>query len=293
VAGELVAVAERSGEASLALWGRLLLGLGELETTGSRTATTPYADSAREIRIPPRVGFVSSLTVTAALRGGRLAEAETRLAETQAGAGSRTILRLNLWIQTLWLELLRGRPIAEETVAGPTSRTVPREYELAALALAAYLHSESGRLEPARKLFEVLATDGFNSLPDNMYRLFSLALLARVCARLENRVRAAALRERLRPFTGRCIVGGLVHYLGPVEHPLGLLAGTLSRFDEAARWFEAALAKEAAEGDRSLAVIARRDFAELLDRRGRASDLEPARRLRGEAREEARVLGMA
>jgi hypothetical protein len=80
---------------------------------------------------------------------------------------------------------------------------------------------------------------------------------------------------------------------GAVAHHLGLLAGTLDRFDEAEARFAAALATHERFGAPAWLARTRCEWAAVLLRRGVPGDAERARRFLDQALATARKLGLA
>src|SRR5262249_50420910 len=118
----------------------------------------------------------------------------------------------------------------------------------------ASLYCDLGREVEARHEFERLAANDFADLPRDNSWLIGITLLGEVCAFLSDRSRAATLYNLLVPYAGHNAVSGgdAVVCTGPVSRILGLLTGTLERWDEAAQHFEAALTMARRIGARAL-----------------------------------------
>ena len=80
--------------------------------------------------------------------------------------------------------------------------------------------------------------------------------------------------------------------LGSASRPLGLLATTMSRWDEAGRHFERALEMNARMGARPWVAHTQRDYARMLIRRGAPDDERRASELLRAARSAYEELGM-
>src|SRR5207237_1060350 len=107
--------------------------------------------------------------------------------------------------------------------------------------------------------------------------LIGIANCAEVCACLEDRAKAAVLYELLLPHAGQNIVVALATvWCGPVERHLGLLAGTLGRFDAAAAHFERSLETLTRMASPPLRARVQVEYAGLLMRRGHRDDHERA-----------------
>ncbi|MDP9236076.1 MAG: protein kinase [Chloroflexota bacterium] len=103
----------------------------------------------------------------------------------------------------------------------------------------AYLYLEAGRLDDARAWFERVAAHDFADHSN----LTILALSAELARRLGDPRRAALLYDALLPYVDRQIVevGGAL-MLGSAAYPLGELAAAMSRWADAERHFDHALA---------------------------------------------------
>ena len=137
--------------------------------------------------------------------------------------------------------------------------------------------------------YELLAADGFASLPRDNLWLPSLAFAAEACAHLGDRRGAHILRELLAPYSGQNVVTPGVAYIGPVDRYLALVAVTEGDDDAAADWFAAARRVAAATGARPTSARLALDQARAL------RDRDPARsaELAAEAVAEAEAVGLA
>jgi tetratricopeptide (TPR) repeat protein len=119
----------------------------------------------------------------------------------------------------------------------------------AALALAL---SFAGERERAVDEFERLATHDFTDIPRDMTWFNAVCTLAEACARIGDAARAALLYELIAPFRTRNVQIGMITCFGSAERYLGLLAGAMGRREDAFAHFQAALARNAASGMRSV-----------------------------------------
>ena len=158
-------------------------------------------------------------------------------------------------------------------------------------ALAA-LHSEMGRRADARLAFEALASDDFADLPLKQEWFFGAGLLAEVCAALSDRSRAATLYELLLPYEDFNQLKYPEICCGSTSRQLGLLATTMSRWQDAERHFETAIESNRRTGARPWLAHAQADHARMLQARGHAGDRESAVDLIALARTTYRELGM-
>jgi DNA-binding CsgD family transcriptional regulator/tetratricopeptide (TPR) repeat protein len=157
----------------------------------------------------------------------------------------------------------------------------------------ALLYSEIGLLDEARREFEELAADGFAIVRHDALRAASLAYLAQVCARLDDRDRADALYAMLLPYDGRnLLIGTTVGCLGAASSLLGLLATTRREWGDALRHFECALAMNLRQGAQPAVARTRVRYASMRLARNADGDVDAARALLQDARTEAERMDM-
>jgi DNA-binding CsgD family transcriptional regulator len=157
----------------------------------------------------------------------------------------------------------------------------------------ALVYLEVGQREAARALFEQLAAHDFAAIPRDGRWRFCLVYLSEICAALGDVARAAMLYRLLLPLAGRTIVlGNAVGCCGSAGRFLGMLCATMSRWAEAQRYFEEALAMNATIGARPSLAHTQHDYATMLLARAAAGDRERAAKLLGHALDSARSLGM-
>jgi hypothetical protein len=91
------------------------------------------------------------------------------------------------------------------------------------------IYLDAGELALAREVYEPLAGNRFTGIRPDRNWLTGLALLAEICAAIEDRPGARLLLERLEPAERLAIVPGRggIAFLGSVARPLALLAHTL------------------------------------------------------------------
>ena len=154
------------------------------------------------------------------------------------------------------------------------------------------LHTEAGRRAEAREAFEALASDDFADLPSRQEWYFGAGLLAEVCAELGDRNRAVALYELLLPYEGFNQLNYPEICCGSTSRQLGLLAATMSRWQDAERHFVTAIEMDARTGARPWLAHAQANHARMLQARGDAGDRELARDLIAHACATCRELGM-
>jgi len=293
---ELVRLAEQVGDWELAARGQHyragdLLELGD--TSGMEAAIQAHAELANKLRQPGLFTRMAVLAATRALVAGRFAEAEhsaRQALEFGERAGSPGAL-MTYAMQVFAIRRDQGRL---QELEGAVQSFVEQFPALRWLMALAYLHSQVGREDEARREFEGLAANDFSDIPCDMSWLVELSLLAEICACLRDTKRAQQLYRLLEPYATHCVVAPTATASnGAVSRHLGLLAATMERWGEAERHFEAALDMNARMGARPFVAHTQHDYARMLLARGGPGDQERAHELLGAARDTAQELGMS
>ena len=107
-------------------------------------------------------------------------------------------------------------------------------------AALARVYCAQGRDVEAQRELDRLAVDDFVAVPRDNVWLVGMAMLAEVCAHLDDREQATRLEPLLRPFAGRVVTSPHAIFGGPVARFLGLLAACRGDLDAAADDFERA-----------------------------------------------------
>lgn len=297
IAGELVPLAESLGDRELLLRAvhcsiANLLELGDLAAV--RKELDRYARLAEDLRQPLYLWYV-------ALRRAMLANLEGRFDDALELAAAAYTLGQRVQEQdpeALFIQLqvpaMEARGRLHEFVDQYRSSNVPTNAFLARRVLLILIYCKLNRIEEARAGFEQMATDDFAELPYDAVRLITAGNLAEICHLVDDTRHAAALYDVLHPYATHILVnGGLAqnHY-GSASRPLGLLATTLGRWDEAAKHFQAAISHDEQMGARPWAAVAREDYGRMLLTRGAPADVEQARALLQQALATYRELGM-
>ena len=188
----------------------------------------------------------------------------------------------------------QGRPheeATEETIKSSIAQYPGVSGWRCALAL---VYCDQGREAEARQEFAHLAAHDFADLPHDVTWLSSVCWLSEVCAFLGDAHRAGMLHTLLLPYARRAIVNGFWANTcyGSASRYLGLLATTMSRWEEAARHFDDALAMNAKMGARPFVAHTQHEYARMLLARGQSGDYERALELLDSALATAQELGM-
>lgn len=186
----------------------------------------------------------------------------------------------------------RGRLTSAETIARPLVEALPTIAGIR-LGLAA-LYADLGRSDEAAAYFASSAAADFADVPRDNNWLLTTSLAAEIAAHLGDTRAAALLFDRLAPFADRhAVAASGWTSLGSIARPLGLLAATLGRNDDAVVLLERALAAHQQMRAHAFVVHTRLDLAEILvrspgggDARARIAELATA------ALDHARAFGM-
>ncbi len=146
------------------------------------------------------------------------------------------------------VELRREQGRLAEVLEGAEALTAEYPAIAAWRCALAEMYTQLDREADARRELELLAPDAFAGIPRDALWLSSLANLSEVVAFLDDADRAAELYEQLSPYATRNVVLFGVLCLGSVSRHLGLLATTLSRYQDADRHFTDALEAHAKLG---------------------------------------------
>jgi hypothetical protein len=251
-----------------------------------------YGETARRLGQPRTLVYDPLHRAMRAQMRGELVQAERFTAEAaQSGRDIRgSIAPVIADAQTFLLRRSQGRDAELEAMLRRNADRLPAMHDWRC-ALALVL-AQTGRAEEARKELDSFAASDFAEIPRGASWLPTLALLAELCALLDDAPRARRLYELLVPFEGRNVVSIGAAYLGPVARYLGLLARTIGADERALGHLETARAAAARMGARPTAVLTALDAAEVLARRGAAGDAERGATLVQSVAAEADDLGM-
>jgi class 3 adenylate cyclase len=225
---------------------------------------------------------------------GDFEDAERELRELQQVAHRRADAELQLTFAGQFGQLRgeQGRLLELEPLLKKAARSSPGL--VATRSGLALLYARSRREMDARIEFEYLAADNFSRIRKDWNWLGTIAIVSEVCATLGDTVRGETLYALLTPYAGSLATLGWgdVCY-GPVAHYLGLLAGSLRRFESAQRHFEESIQLSLRNSARPILARTQVCYAEMLVSRGDTSDAERSGKLLNSAREIAEHLGMS
>ena len=292
-AGEIATLAAKAGNMELAMLAHswrisLLLARGDLEVVDREMDA--YADAAERLHQQRAKAQALFHRCARLLMAGGFDEAEQLIGQTAEYAGllqEDQILGMRLAALVFVMREMQGRLGELEGAVEQFADAQPAMPVWRCGLMCVYL--QTGREAELRSEYELLAADGFASLPRDNLWLPSLAFAAEACAHLGDRRGAHILRGLLAPYSGQNVVTPGVAYIGPVDRYLALVAVTEGDDDAAADWFAAARRVASATGARPMSARLALDQARAL------RDRDPARsaELAAEAVAEAEAVGLA
>lgn len=290
----MAALARQGGAPQTALEGRIALAIDLLETgdvTGMAAESVAIHAAASDLRQPFYQWYGYALDATRAALEGRYSDGEVHIAQALERS-SGALGRRPQWGRIAWNFVTgwdRGT-LSEMEAPLRQMRDIFPDVPVLDCALA-HLLCEMGRVHEGADAAGDLLADPAWIQEDAMW-LFTLALLAEVSWRLQDRNAASALAGLLAPIAGRLIVvGSGVGCFGAVDRTLGLLAATAGRPDEAISHFRDALAIHERIAARPWTARTNGALALTLLERGEPGDRAEADRRLADARSEAEQLG--
>jgi len=248
---------------------------------------------AQELRQPSQVWVALAAETMCDLFAGRMQHAEEVMRRAaELGSGAQGLDATYYYVENLQGWALRREQGRLAEVEASLERYV-EEYSGVFIfrCVLASVHSELGRERQAREELDRLAADDFAELHVGTEWFFGASLLAGVCAFLEDAARAQPLYEALLPYADYNVFAHPEVALGSASRPLGLLATTMSRWEDAARHFERALELNAGMGARPWVAHTQHDCARMLIRRSAQDDERRASELLRAARSGYKELG--
>lgn len=296
VATEILGIAERGGnkEMELQIRYRRILDLMELaEIPAMDAEIEAYTKLAEELRQPRYLWVTPYFKATRALTEGRFEECG-QLARQAMAIGQRAQdPTAPLLFETL-INVLRMVQGQVEDREEAIKRYIQNFPEIPSMrATLANLYFRLGRREDAQREFDQVAAHDFANLPRDASWVVTMANLAYICSYVNDVRRAAILYDLLLPYAGRqLVIGGSAIGVGAISRFLGILATTLSRWEEAVTHFEDALRMNIAIGGRPFVALTQQEYGAMLLARGGRGDPEKASEILDQALATANELGM-
>ncbi len=262
---ELLRFGREAGDVELTLQGHAWLVVDLLEhgdVDAVEAQIEAFTSGAERLRQPLYLWQAAVWRAMRALLEGRLSDADQLAQQALAlGARAEAITAAQYYgVQLIAISREQGRMGGLE----PALRRLLAEYpsRLAYRAALASLLVEGGRLDEAREQVAALELD---EIPEDVDWLTTMTLLADVCAELGDAGRAKRLYTLLLPYAEVNVVIGLGALCeGSAARHLGRLAAVAGSFEDAARHFERALARNEALGATVCLTRTRLDYAQAL-----------------------------
>ena len=280
LATEILRIAEQIGDKERMLRARYLrirdmLELGDIQAVDDEIEA--YTLLAKELRQPLYMWPIPFFRGSRALMEGRFLECERQAREALAVGQQAQDGIAQLFFEVL-MNVLRTMQGKFEDREDAIKRFIENYPKIPSQrAPLANLYCRLGRREEARTEFEQMAVDDFGGLPRDGSWVVTLASLAKVCNYLGDVRRAETIYELLLPYAGRQVVtGNAAVACGAVSRFLGVLATTMSRWEEAVLHFEDALKMDGRIGARPVMAHTQQEYSAMLLARGNAGDREKA-----------------
>jgi tetratricopeptide (TPR) repeat protein len=299
---ELVQLGAQTGEREREFFGRVH-GFGAFMVRGNvdeaRVELEAMAELGRELRQPAQHWALSISRGTLALFTGRLDEAERQMRQVgEVGSGAQGLdatfyyaLNLQAWA----LRREQGRLAEAEASLEEFVESYPNFVHYPNLIVASImtnLHSELGRREQARAELGRILGRALPELELGTEWFFGVALLAETCWTVGATEHSADVYEALLPYADHNVFAHPEIARGSASRQLGLLAATMSRWNEAWRHFDDALEMNERMGARTWLAHTEHEYAQALIANGVTRHRERARELLAAARDRYRELGM-
>lgn len=289
-------LADETGRSSIAQWGHAwridaLIQLGQIDQ--AEVAVAVQASHADQLREPlARWRTLQIRSWLALLRGrfdeaGELAEGARELGRKGHHAPAEFTHLTHVLGKATYIGGMEAAYQEMGRFMGMLAGPGPDAAAFAAGPLALM-----GRLDDARLALRQVAAAGLDTIGPPMAWLPGMALLTEAITAVDERDMAESVYVRLLPYARLNIAAGGAGLYGSVSRYLGMLAGTLERWDEAGEHYDRGLDFERRMGAPPLVVRSQIAFAEMLLRRGRDSDLRQARQLLDAAVATSKALGM-
>ncbi|WP_250291921.1 adenylate/guanylate cyclase domain-containing protein, partial [Frankia sp. CiP1_Cm_nod1] len=294
-AAEILRLGEELGNHELLLDGlRIKMSArfrqGEFALAADTAAT--LTDLARELRHPEFLRIASMWDVVVATVEGRYGDAQRMAGDLQAhlrqlGHSQTDLIPIGQALPMLWL---RGR-LADTRSLIDDIATLQSHIQIWP-AMRAWLSAESGAHDQVRQLLGRLSPDAPADLDENYSWWATIVAFIQAVTAVGEREWAGRLYDLVLPFARHNATLGLAGFLGAVTHHLGVLAGTLGRWDAACAHFEAALERHQTMGSAPFVALTQAEYALVLSARGCDGDRERAEDLRAAALRTAAGLGL-
>lgn len=283
-ANEIVSIAEAANNQQMTAWGHYLQQMVFMEQgkmAAAHESLERFEAVATQLQLPFFLWVVAISHAAEALNAGQFADAEQwieRAHSIQPGSGAGTTQRIMVHRHRGNLENLFNE--------------FPDKWRRGALYRSLWVASLADtRPEDARRELQGSIVDDVINAP---LLLRGMSWLAETYYALGDAAHAQVLYEHLLPYAEYNAITTATDFAGgSVSYYLGLLAATMSRWDDAERHFEDALRMNEERGIRPYAAYTRHAYAKMLVQRDGPGDREQALDLVDQALNAAEAMGMA
>ncbi len=295
LAAEMLAVADRSGDAGTAMWGRLWRIDALVEDGAIISATdelAPLTAAVDRVGGPVSGWHRDRVTACIAAAQGRFATAQA--VATRGYQRMRSIEPSSATGAFLGTQWVLARHVGTSAVAVELARTwvdPPPRFRTMGRVARAYLLLQAGCADEAAAQFQQAGPPRAWSWPVFFVAPGSVQAVL-VAIGLDRPDALAAALADLEPFRGQHVVGSGVSYCGPAEVTIGLGALAQGRLDDAVADLETAVARCDRSGVPGYLAEASHHLARALAARARPQDRDRARQLAAESDRLIRALGM-
>jgi DNA-binding SARP family transcriptional activator/tetratricopeptide (TPR) repeat protein len=296
---ELGEIADEIGDEVLALHGHMwrireLLAQGDVDAVNEEIARFRARETGPVH--PLEAAFVINVAAMMALLAGDSETAEQLGQQALEVAEGHNELALNFFgALMMWTWWQRGELAAPDSAYDKLMAQISVRYH-SAPASRALAHAEAGDTEEALNHLRSLSAIDWHTIADDQSEGVSMAMAAAACGVIGAAAGpyAARMYEVMRPYAGTVIVvrAPAAACMGPADHYLGLLAGTLGDLALAEVHHEAALRLARRMESPPFVVAAEVELARTLRRRRRNGDEERVVMLLRHAEESALRLGL-
>ncbi len=296
---ELGEIADDIGDELLALHGHMwrireLLAQGDVDAVNEEIARF-RARQTGPVH-PLEASFAFNVTAMMALLAGDFETAEQLGQRALEVAEGHNELALSFYgALMMWTWWQRGELASPDSAFRKVLAQVPTEYPSVPASLA-LIHAEAGDTAAGLAQLRSLAAIGWENVADDQTEGVSLCLAAAACSAIGEPARefAVPLYEQMRPYAGIAVVvrAAAAACMGPADHYLGLLAGTMGDLSLAEVHHEAALRLARRMGSPPFVAAAEVELARTLRQRRRDGDEERVAMLLRSAEEAALDMGL-
>ena len=294
MARELTHLAEEVGDIRLLAYGRVFV-IGQLIEQGDLDGALRERDALQQLAQTRNDRYVRwLLAVVRAMLAhirGELGPAESLATDAVGQWADRPHFGTAARIFGVQIFLLRREQRRLDELLELVSAGVEQDPEVPGWRCAlAFIYADLGDRDRARRELDLLGEP--SSLPRDAFWTTNVTMIGAVASFLGNRSRSGQAYELLLPYVNTCLVSPGVMCTGSTSRPLGMLATTLGRYDDAEQHFKDALGMNAKIRSPLWTAHTQYEYARMLRLRAGPGDRDRARSLLMTASVTATELGL-